>query len=81
MNNQLFFSLYSLAHQSTFFDTVVVFTAEKLGYIVIVLAAVFLLFHHDVIRSKNPLSHSRRNGKKYFSHSFQGVSHGVYQKY
>ena len=44
MNNQIFFFFYSLAHQSVTLDEVVVFTAETLPYVVIILAGLFLLF-------------------------------------
>lgn len=45
MNNDIFFFFNNLAHQSATFDRVVVFTAETLPYVVIVLAGLFLLFY------------------------------------
>lgn len=44
MNDTIFFFFYNLAHQSKTFDKVVIFTAETLPYIVVVLAGLFLLF-------------------------------------
>ena len=47
MNNSIFFSLYSLAHQSKFLDWLIVFCANTFGYIMIVVAIIFLFFHTD----------------------------------
>src|SRR3989339_970136 len=44
MNNDIFFFFNNLAHQSVTFDKVIVFTAETLPYVVIILAGLFLLF-------------------------------------
>ena len=54
MNNNIFFFFYNLAHQSVFFDKVITFFAVTFPYIVILLAIIFLLFHHDVLPSRNP---------------------------
>ncbi len=42
MNNIIFYFFYNLAHQSVFFDKVIVFFAESFPYIVIILAGLFL---------------------------------------
>lgn len=49
MNNIIFFSLYSLAHQSTFIDWLIIFSATIFGYIMIFLVVIFLIFHTDGI--------------------------------
>ena len=49
MNNQIFFTFYNLAHKSIFFDKAIIFTAQYFPYIVILLAGIFLLFHHDIL--------------------------------
>lgn len=54
MNNKIFLFFYNLSHQSVFFDKLIIFTAHLLPYLVILFAGIFLLFHHDVITSKNP---------------------------
>jgi len=54
MNNNLFFFLYNLAHKSFFFDKLVIFTADIFPYIVIIVAGVFLLMHHEVFKAENP---------------------------
>ena len=54
MNNNLFFFLYSFSHQYVFLDKIIIFTAEILPYFVILFAIIFMLVHHDVIRSKKP---------------------------
>ena len=45
MNNTIFFSLYNLAHQSVFLDWVIVFCANILGNILILISCIFLLFY------------------------------------
>jgi len=49
MNEAIFFSLYSLAHQSKFLDWLIVFSAETFGYIMVFLAFVFVFFYKDGI--------------------------------
>lgn len=56
MNNTIFYIFYNLAHQSVFFDNLVIFFAVYFPYIVIILAGLFLLFHHDVFRAENSLA-------------------------
>ena len=46
MNNAIFFSLYSLAHQSKLFDNFVFFCAEYLIYIGVILAIFFIIYHN-----------------------------------
>jgi undecaprenyl-diphosphatase len=55
MNDTIFFFFYNLAHQSHLFDQVVVFFAVYFPYLVVFLAGIFLLFHHEVLFSENPL--------------------------
>lgn len=47
MNETMFFYLYSLAHQSVFLDWLIIFCANVLGNITIVVVAIFLIFHKD----------------------------------
>src|ERR1035437_5065884 len=54
MNNQIFFFFYSLAHQSKILDSVIVFSAVYFPYIVVILAGLFLLFHHEVLKAEEP---------------------------
>ncbi|MEK7588935.1 MAG: phosphatase PAP2 family protein [Patescibacteria group bacterium] len=56
MNNKIFYFFHSFAHQSTFNDGLIVFFAETLPYFVIVFAVLFVLLHHDVVRSKKPFA-------------------------
>lgn len=46
MNNSIFLFFYNLAHQSVFFDKLVIFFAVYFPYVVVLLAAVFLFFYH-----------------------------------
>jgi len=47
MNNDIFFFFYNLAHQSVFFDKLVVFFADTFPYIVILIALLFLIFYKE----------------------------------
>ncbi|MFA6301353.1 MAG: phosphatase PAP2 family protein [Candidatus Paceibacterota bacterium] len=54
MNNQIFFFFYNLAHQSKLIDYLIIFFAVYFPYIVVILAGLFLLFHHEVLRAESP---------------------------
>jgi len=54
LNNEIFFTLYSLAHRSICLDSVIVFFAQYFPYLVLISAGIFLLIHHDIILAKNP---------------------------
>ncbi|MFA6520448.1 MAG: phosphatase PAP2 family protein [Candidatus Paceibacterota bacterium] len=54
MNNQIFFFFYNLAHQSLIFDNIIIFFAVYFPFLVIILAGLFLLFHHEIFRADNP---------------------------
>lgn len=64
MNNQIFFFFYNLAHQSKLFDYVVIFFAVYFPYLVIILAGLFLLFHHEVLLSQNVLQEFKKKYKE-----------------
>lgn len=53
MNDSIFFFFYNLAHQSDFFDIVIVFFAVYFPYVVIGLAGIFLLMHHEVFKAES----------------------------
>jgi membrane-associated phospholipid phosphatase len=55
LNTQIFFIFYNLAHQSKIFDALAVFIAKPFPNLVILLAVIFLLFHHEVLSFKNRL--------------------------
>jgi len=55
MNNIIFLKIFSLAHQSPFLDWLIVFCAETFGYIMVVVAFIYLLIHIDgVFNYKQP---------------------------
>jgi undecaprenyl-diphosphatase len=55
MNESIFYFLYNLAHQSEFLDKFFIFSAVYLPYIAIFAAFVFLLKHHEIFESQNPV--------------------------
>lgn len=73
MNNQIFFFFYNLAHQSEFIDKVIIFFAETFPYIVIFLAFLFLIFHHEVLFAKNPLKAFVQKWKEICLVFFSGI--------
>jgi len=50
MNNAIFSFFYNLAHQSIFFDNLVIFFAVYFPYLVVFLAGIFLLMHHEIFK-------------------------------
>lgn len=54
MNEVIFFFFYNLAHQSEFFDKLVVFFAVYFPFVVVFLAGIFLLMHHEVFKAESP---------------------------
>ncbi|MDO8659441.1 MAG: phosphatase PAP2 family protein [Candidatus Parcubacteria bacterium] len=64
MSDGIFYFFYNFAHQSIFLDKLVVFSAVYLPYLVIVGAIVFLLFHHEVLSSKNPFAVLKQKWKE-----------------
>ncbi len=55
MNNQVFFFFYNFAYQSNFLDHIVIFFGVWFPYLVIILAGLFLLFHHEVLGAESPV--------------------------
>ncbi|MFA5932427.1 MAG: phosphatase PAP2 family protein [Candidatus Paceibacterota bacterium] len=54
MNDIIFFFFYNLAHQSAFFDKLIIFLAVYFPFVVVALAGLFLLFHHEVFKAESP---------------------------
>lgn len=54
MNNQIFYFFYNLAHKSEIFDQIAVFFADTFPYVVVMLAGLFLLFHHEIAQAEDP---------------------------
>jgi len=54
MNNQIFFFFYNFAHQSKILDGIIIFFALYFPYVVVILAGLFLLFHHEVLQAETP---------------------------
>lgn len=55
MNNQIFFFFNNLTQHSDFFDAFIIFIADTFPYVVVILAGLFFLFHHEVFRAESPL--------------------------
>lgn len=66
MNNQIFFALYSLAHQSRLGDFLIVFFAQYFPYLVILLAIIFLFFHHEIFSAQKPFHTLTERWKEIF---------------
>ncbi len=64
MNQAIFYFFYSFAHKFAALDDLFIFCALYLPYLVVVGAIVFLLFHHEVIPSENPLKQFSKKWKE-----------------
>src|SRR3989344_5061174 len=80
MNELVFFFFYNLAHQSVFFDRLVTFTAVYFIYLVIILAFIFLFFHHHVLPSPNPFREFLNKWKEFILICVSGGSSWVIAK-
>lgn len=54
MNDAIFLFLYGFAHQSAMLDQLIVFFAFYFPYLVIIVAGVFILMHHEVLKAEAP---------------------------
>ena len=73
MNNAIFNYLYNFAHQSAWLDQVIVFFAVYFPYVVMILAGLFLLFHHDVFGAENPYRVFLEKKKEIFKVFISGI--------
>jgi membrane-associated phospholipid phosphatase len=53
MNTQIFYFLYNYAHQTSLIYKSIIFFADTFPKIVILLAGVFLVMHHDALKADN----------------------------
>jgi undecaprenyl-diphosphatase len=53
MNQQIFFFFYNFAHQSTLLDQIIIFFAQYFPYIVVFLAGIFLVMHHEIFKTES----------------------------
>ena len=73
MNNTIFFFFYNLAHQSKIFDDIIIFFAVYFPYLVVILAGLFLLFHHEVFQAENPFQVFLQKKKEILLAFFSGI--------
>ncbi len=73
MNETIFFFFYNLAHQSDLLDQVIVFFAVYFPYIVIILAGVFLLVHHEVFKAESTVQVFLEKKKEILRAFFVGI--------
>jgi len=65
MNDLIFFKLYKLAHLNYFLDKIVIFCAEYLPYIAILIIIIFLLYkNYKIANEKNFFSKIRNSTKE-----------------
>lgn len=73
MNNAIFLFFYNLTHQSKIFDGIIIFFAVYFPYIVIFLAFIFLLFHHEIFEREKPVKAFIQKWKEIVLVFFSGV--------
>ncbi len=74
MNITIFYLLHNLLYQSNFLDSFIYFCAVPLIYFSIFLGFVFMLIHHDVVKSKNPFASFIQKWKETTHILYAGVS-------
>ena len=73
MNDAVFYFFYNFAHRSAILDNLIIFFAYYFPYIVIMLAGLFLLFHHEVFRAENPFRVFLQKKKEILKAFFAGA--------
>ncbi|MFH1608987.1 MAG: phosphatase PAP2 family protein [Patescibacteria group bacterium] len=73
INNKIFFALYNLTHKSLCFDRIIIFFADIFPYIVILIAIIFLLFHHEVFFLTKPIKELKTKCKEIALVFFSGI--------
>jgi undecaprenyl-diphosphatase len=66
MNETIFYFFYNLAHQSSTTDSVIVFLAHTLPFLVLMLVGLFLLFHHDMFKAESVLEIVLKKKREFF---------------
>jgi len=72
MNLIIFYSIYSLSHRLDFLDKFIVFIASNFGYFILGIALAFLIYHHDITKSKNPIYVFRKKWREILVVFFSG---------
>lgn len=73
MNENIFYFFYNFAHQSTTLDRTIVFFAETFPTLVLILAGLFVLFHHDVFKGDNSVAILKQKYKEMLMIFFAGA--------
>ena len=73
MNNTIFYFFYNLAHQTAWLDNVIIFFAVYFPYLVIIIAGVFLLIHHEVFKAESTFQIFLQKKKEIFSAFIIGI--------
>ena len=71
--SSIFLFFNNFANQSPFLDKVIVFIANPFSYLVILLATLFLLAHHEVMFAKNPFQALKKKWKEIVLVFFSGA--------
>ncbi len=66
MNESIFYFFYNLAHQNNILDSIIVFLAHILPFLVIMIVGLFLLFHHDMFKAESVLEIILKKKKEFF---------------
>lgn len=74
MNNLIFLKFYNLSHNSVIFDHFIYFIAYVLPFLVVIGAFIFLIFHHEILKSENILKALLKKWKEILISFFSSVS-------
>jgi hypothetical protein len=73
MNQAIFYFFYNFAHQSVFTDKLISFLAVQFPYLVIILAGVFILMHHEIFKAESTWEVFMEKKKEIFKAFLTGV--------
>ncbi len=73
MNDNIFLFFYNFSHQGIFLDKLIVFFAQTFPYLVVLIAVIFLLYHHEVISADKPFKIFLQKWKEIILVFFTGI--------
>lgn len=66
MNGTIFYFFHNLSHQSPGFDFVIVFLTQYFPYVIVGIAGMVLLFHHEIFYADNTIEILKQKYKEIF---------------
>jgi membrane-associated phospholipid phosphatase len=74
MDNQIFSFLYGFAHRAPLLDNLIGFFSFWFPFVVVILAGIFILFHHEIFSTEYPWKALKQKWKEIVLAFFSGIS-------